>query len=1049
MPNSLTFSSNNDAAFPNIYEIYENVPFSVAVLRGPDLIIEYINRLNLSIWRCTRESVMGKPLYEAKPELRNDVEALHREVQETGNRFQANEVPIEIIDEDGTRLHYFQVSIDPIRDADGNIIGQIATSIDVTEQVMYRQQLEKSEHQYRLAKSEGEKLKRLYEAVTGNTPDLVYVFDLNHKFTYANPTLLAMWGRDLQEAIGRGVREVGYEGWQANIYEQEINRVIITKQSANGTYSFVHKDLGERTYDYLLAPVLNEIGEVEAIAGITRDVSEQKVAEEALKKSEQHLETLRNAVPAMIFYLDKEERYQTYNDTFCKWFNVNKTEAIGKTVREFIGEAAYRVVSPHLRKSYNGEVEQYEIEAPSRAGDGRWFNIVYTPDKNDDGDVQGVIVLATDVTASKLTEIAIRESEHRFQNLIRDANLGIIVLSGKDMVVSVANDAYGKVIGYNVDQLLGKPLFDVVPETNLQDRQLLEKVRETGQSVYLYDTPYSISSEGVNVQRYLNVIYQAYRETDGQITGVVALAQDVTEQVIARQHLQEANERASLAIESGGLGTVEVNLQTEEVALSPRAKEIFELHAAPQRTDYLNSLHPDDQILCKKVYELALLDGNLEYEARIIRNDNSIRWIKTRGRIHFDDANKPLKVVSVVQDITDQKIFSEELERQVKQRTEDLRQAHQLLLASNDYLQQIINIFSAPMQVLRPILQNGNVVDFTYKLTNTAYAAYTTYSPEELINKRVSEVFPGYFETDSFRNIREVAMTGLNNTWENHYAADGLDIFNLMSAALMNEDVVVHMTDFTNMKSLQLELQRKLIELERSNVSLEEFAHASSHDLKEPIRKIHFFTDQLKTDLQKQLSEKQVRLFQRIENATRRMASLIDDLLVYSQVSERPLEKEPVNLNETINLVQEDLELIIAQKGAQIYVGDLPVINGYKRQLQQLFQNLVSNAIKYSKEDRYPVIRISSAQVDGKSIHLEEDMMYYCIKVEDNGIGFQEKYADQIFKMFQRLHAKGEYAGTGIGLSIARRIVDNHRGKIVASGVPDVGATFNVYLPYL
>lgn len=917
---SFNFGGNSEAAFPNIYEIFEDVPFSVAVLKGPDLIIEYINRRNLSIWRSTRESVIGKPLYEAKPELRRDTEPIHRQVQESGSRFHAAEVPIEIIDHDGKHVHYFQVSIDPIKDKEGQIIGQIATSIDITEQVLYRQQLKKSE-------------------------------------------------------------------------------------------------------------------------------SRHKVAEEALKKSEQHLEILRNAVPAMIFYLDKEERYQTYNDTFCKWFNVDKTEAIGKTVREFIGEAAYSVVSPHLQKAYDGEVEQYEIKAPTRADESRWLNIVYTPDKNDQGEVQGVIVLATDVTSSKLAEMAIRESEHRFQNLVREANLGIMVLSGKDMVVSVANEAYGRVIGRNVEQLFGKPLFDVITEADIQDRHLLEKVRLTGESVYLYDTPYTIAIQGVQTQRYLNIIYQAYREADGQITGVVVLAHDVTEQVIARRNLHEANERASLAVESGGLGTVEVNLETKEVLLSPRAKEVLELYSATQLTTYLDSLHPDDQLLCKEAYEKGLSDGHLEYEARVVRKDASIRWIKTKGRIYFDDANKPLRIVSVIQDITDQKIFSEELERQVKQRTEDLRKAHELLLSSNDYLQRIINIFSAPMQVLQPVIDNGTVIDFIYKLTNTAYADYTTFSPEQLISKKVSEVFPGYFQTDSFKNIREVAMTGLTNTWENHYAADGLDIFNLMSAALMNEDVVVHMTDFTKLKSLQLELQRKLIELERSNVSLEEFAHASSHDLKEPIRKIQFFTDQLKTDLHEQLNDKQLRLFQRIENASKRMASLIEDLLVYSQVSERPLETESVNLNETISMVQEDLELIIAQKGAQIHTEPLPVINGYKRQLQQLFQNLVSNAIKYSKADSAPVVRIYSTLVSGKSINLEEGTMYHCIRVEDNGIGFQEKYADQIFLMFQRLHAKGEYAGTGIGLSIARRIVDNHHGKILAKGVPDVGATFYIYLP--
>ncbi len=182
----------------------------------------------------------------------------------------------------------------------------------------------------------------------------------------------------------------------------------------------------------------------------------------------------------MIFYLDKEERYQTCNDTFCRWFHVNKTEAVGKTVREFIGEAAYSVVSPHLQKAYGGEVEQFEIKAPTRADENRWLNIVYTPDKNDDGEVLGVIVLATDVTPSKLAEIAVRESEHRFQNLVREANLGIMVLSGKEMMVSVANEAYGKVIGRSIEKLFGNKLFDVIPETDIQNRQLFRKCTPDG-----------------------------------------------------------------------------------------------------------------------------------------------------------------------------------------------------------------------------------------------------------------------------------------------------------------------------------------------------------------------------------------------------------------------------------------------------------------------------------------------------------------------------------------------------------------------------------------
>lgn len=1010
---------------PVSYQIFDEVPFAVAVLKGPSLIIEYINQSNLNIWGSSRESVIGRPLFEVKPDFRAEVEHIHQQIYATGNRFKADEIPITI----GGNCRYFQVTIDPVRDEEGHITGQIAVSIDVTQQVLFREKLEQSEE-------ESEKMKRLYEAVNSSTPDLVYVFDLQYRFTYANPALLAMWGKSWEASIGKGLRDLGYEEWHAAMHEREIDEIIVTKKSVRGTVSFPHATLGNRIYDYLLSPVLNDQGQVEAIAGITRDISDQKTAEQALKKSEQHLEILRNAVPALIFYLDKEQRYTAYNDTFCKWFGVDRIAAIGKSVREFLGENAYKVVSPHLDKAYAGEVERFEIEAPSRFVEKRWLDIVYTPDKNDAGEVQGIIVLATDVTESKIAEMAVRESENRFNNLIRGADVGIIVMLGEEMVVSVVNEAYGKLVGHTVDELLGQPIFKIVPETEATYRPLLDKVLRSGESVYLYDAPYNTSS----MEGYLNVIYQPYREANGNITGVIALLQNITEQVIDRKNLQEANERASLAIESGELGTVEVNLQTQQTIISSRMEEIFEMNTGTTRAELIDRIHPDDKEQRRKAYEKAEQDGYLEYEARVIRNNGSIRWIKAKGRIYFDHAGLPLRLVAVVQDITDQKIFAEELERQVKQRTEELQKAH-------DHLQLIINLVSAPLQVLVPIRENENVIDFTYKLTNTAYAAYTVFKPEELTGKKVGDVFPGYFSTDSFKNIRQVAMTGISNTWENQYSADGLNIFNLMSAAMLDEDVVVHQTDFTKLKSLQLELQRKLVELERSNESLEEFAHASSHDLKEPIRKIQVFTDQLKGELSEQLSDKQLRLFQRIENASKRMASLIDNLLLYSQVSERPLETESVNLNDTLQLVQEDLELVISQKAAQIHSDELPVINGYKRQLQQLFQNLVSNAIKYSKDDVAPVIKIHSELISGKSVHLDEETMYYRISVEDNGIGFEQKYAEQIFQMFQRLHAKNEYSGTGLGLSIAKRIVDNHRGKITADSIPGEGATFYLYLP--
>ena len=229
--------------------------------------------------------------------------------------------------------------------------------------------------------------------------------------------------------------------------------------------------------------------------------------------------------------------------------------------------------------------------------------------------------------------------------------------------------------------------------------------------------------------------------------------------------------------------------------------------------------------------------------------------------------------------------------------------------------------------------------------------------------------------------------------------------------------------------------------LTRSNASLEEFAHAASHDLKEPIRKITFLAQLLKTQLKDRLQEQEILIFDRIENACSRMRQLIDDLLVYSRVSQRPPETETIDLNEIVKLVLEDLELEIEEKKAVVLVSALPQLTGYKRQISQLFQNLLSNALKYSKADVLPRIEIAARK------EVENGKEYHVVGIADNGIGFEQKYAENIFQMFTRLHGKSAYSGTGVGLSIVKKVVENHEGFIRVQSRPGEGSLFRVFLP--
>lgn len=347
--------------------------------------------------------------------------------------------------------------------------------------------------------------------------------------------------------------------------------------------------------------------------------------------------------------------------------------------------------------------------------------------------------------------------------------------------------------------------------------------------------------------------------------------------------------------------------------------------------------------------------------------------------------------------------------------------------------------------------RNGVIVDGRTILANEMSAFYSGIPNEIGLTRTIGETDPKLLSSPLYHKALETLQTGV--PFRTEYFMEPTNRWLEISVARLDEEHLINLfTDISTTKVAQLQLEKLVDELKRSNASLEEFAYAASHDMQEPIRKIHFFAGRIREQYSSRLDRQGVHYFERLESAASRMRQLVEDLLAYSHVSLKPTVLEIVDLDGLVRTVLEDLELVVSEKGAQVRLETLPNLKGHKRQLQQLFQNLVSNALKYSREGVTPEIKVSGSVVNGAQSELalpgeEGTRKFHRIDVSDNGIGFSQEDAERIFQVFQRLHGNAEYKGTGVGLAIARKVAENHNGYIRAHGELGKGAVFSVYLP--
>lgn len=327
---------------------------------------------------------------------------------------------------------------------------------------------------------------------------------------------------------------------------------------------------------------------------------------------------------------------------------------------------------------------------------------------------------------------------------------------------------------------------------------------------------------------------------------------------------------------------------------------------------------------------------------------------------------------------------------------------------------------------------------------NDKFCEISKYSREELLGKNHRIINSKYHSADFFKEMWKTIASGQRWEGEIRNRAKNGSIYwvNTSIVPFLDDDgkpyqYVSIRYDITARKFAEEKLKVYAVRLEERNKELQDFASVAAHDLQEPLRKVQAFSDRLKIKFGDVLADTGLDYLNRIQSSTSRMQTLIDDLLTFSRVTTRAQPFVKTDLNIVLAEVLSDLEIRIEKTCAKVETSELPSIEADTSQMRQLFQNLISNSLKFHKVGEVPSIKVSA--------ETHEDFVQ--LVVSDNGIGFDEKYLDRIFTIFQRLHGRHEYEGTGVGLAVCKRIAERHDGNITAQSQPGKGATFLVKLP--
>lgn len=756
----------------------------------------------------------------------------------------------------------------------------------------------------------------------------------------------------------------------------------------------------------------------EEITDRKRIEQEMKQAHAALSEREAELLSITDNVPVIVSSIDTEGRFRRVNRAYETVFGRPAESVVGKTLREVSGEPHAGIAAPYIARALAGEAVRFESRIVNLHGELRDVHVAYTPQFDADGKVIGCIAMVEDITERKVFE---RERARLTAQLLVERTHLRAVLDQMPAAVLIADATSGETLLANkqVEEIFGRAAVDAVLLGDI-DHPLVRAI-QTGEVVRGEQVLFRRRDDGLGA---LSVSAAPIRDQDGRITAGAAVIQDISASREAEAALQESEKRFRSFFDLAAVGmTQSVIPSGRYIAVNQRFADITGYTREELlKTSYVELTHPDDREANLLLYGQLMDNVIREFssEKRYVRKTGETVWVQTTTSAVRDASGRPLYTVSVVEDITERK------------------EAEQAL---RDNEQRFRNLAESLPQLVWTCLPNGQC-DYLSR----QWVAYTGIQEQRQLGL---EWLPQVIHPEDRERTLEAWMNAVADKapYDVEYRIRRFDgvyrWFKTRGTPLRDSRGQIlrwfgTCTDIEDQRRTTEALRRSNEELRRANEDLNQFAFSASHDLKEPLRMITIYAQLLQRRYRSTLDAQAQEYIEQAVSGAKRMELLVNDLLEYTQIVNVPLaDTTPVSTEAAVQKAISNLEAAIEESGAEIDADNLPGVAVRDVHLLQLFQNLISNALKY-RSAAPPRIEIAAVRLGH----------WWKMCVRDNGIGIDPAYHVQIFRIFRRLHANLDYPGTGIGLAICQKIVERYGGKIwVESEGENKGSTFWFILP--